>query len=312
MKSLVHVLNTGLLALFLMLGGNTNLQAGPIVWGLNPVSGDIVRVNPNNGAILGSFAAPIKPLQGDTRAGLSIADHGKTLLYQLGNNGPGNEIAGREILYGLDPFTGAIKFQTLGLWTSFGPDGISWQSQGEDSYTFLSHANPIPDIHRYENLGSPEEQEDAFWGPTYQQNPMFPANYPVGGLGGDGNGREFGVFLDGFNEFDGHLYIGEYDPFINDPSFLNTFIAPSDDIVGLAFDGHFLYASSSSGPLYTLNPDTGAIIRTIILPSLFFADGSPAPYQFDIAAMPEPSMMILISLGIISLGIATRRNKKLS
>lgn len=311
MKSLMHVLAISLSMVYLVVGGNENLQAGSIVWGLNPVTGDIVRVNPKNGNILGSFVAPILPLQGDTRAGLSIADHGKTLLYQLGSNGPGLEIPGREILYGLDPFTGEIKFQEGGLGSSFGPDGISWQFQGDDSFIFLSHANPIPDIHRIENLGSPEEIEEAFWGPTYWATNNL-GNFPVGGLGGDGNGREFGAFLDGFNEFGGHLYIGEYDPFISDPSFLNTFIAPSDDIVGLAFDGQFLYASSASGPLYTINPDTGEIIRTVHLPSLFFADGSPAPYQFDIAAMPEPTMNLLIILGIISLSITTWRYKRLS
>lgn len=292
----------------LLVGGIPNVWARPIIWGLNPVSGDIVRIDPNTGAVLGSFAAPIKPLQGDTRAGLSIADGGKTLLYQLGNNGPGLEVPGREILYGLDPYTGAVKFQTQGLGTSFGPDGISWESQGGSTFTFINHANPIPDIHRIENIGSPGEQEIIFWGPTQFPSPF---NHSVGGLGGDGNGREFGVFLDINNLFGGHPFIGEFDPFVNDPNFLNTFIAPANDIVGLAFDGQYLYASSASGSFYTLDPNTGTITNSVQLPALFFPDGSPAPYRFDIAAVPEPASISLVVVGVIGIGLARRASKRI-
>lgn len=326
MKFLIKFFASTLLSLSLMIGGNVKLQANAIVWGLNPVSGDIVRINPKNGEILGSFPAPVKPstpfdplvdpfppplkpFLPDSRAGLSIADHGRTLLYQLGNNGPQEEeYAERLILYGLDPFTGDIKYQVSGLFSSFGPDGLSWQSQGGNSFTFFAHANPIPDIHRVENIGSPEEHEEPFWGPTYYQGSV--GNFPVGGLGGDGNGREFGAFLDSFNEFDGHLYIGEYDPF-NNVDFLNRFIAPADDIEGLAFDGRFLYASSSSGGLYTLNPETGEIVNSVFFPPLFFSNGDHAPYYFDIAAaVPEPTQFMLISLGIMGLSIVVRRNNR--
>lgn len=300
MKAITGI-STSLLALPFFLGCIPVVWAGPIVWLLSPVSGDIVRIDPNTGSVLGAFAAPIAPLQGDTRAGLTIADGGKTLLYQLGNNGAGTEIDGREILYGLDPFTGAIKYQAKGLGSSFGPDGMSWQSQGGSTFTFINHANPIPDIHRVENIGSPSVQEIIFWGPTQYPEPF---NHSVGGLGGDGNGREFGVFIDIDDLFAGHRFIGEYDPFENTPDFLNTFVAPADDLVGLAFDGRFLYASGASGALYTLDPNTGAIIRSVQLAPLFFGDGSPAPYQFDIAAaVAEPNSIFLLGIGLMGMAI---------
>jgi len=305
MQAVIRALTIIPFALFLIFGGTTIAWAGPIVWGLHPVSGDIVQVDPRTGAVLGAFAAPIKLVQGDTRAGLSIADGGKTLLYQLGNNGPGTEVPGREILYGLDPFTGVVKFQVQGLGSSFGPDGISWQSQGGSTFTFFNHANPIADIHRIENIGTPGEQEMIYWGPTGWPD----YNHSVGGLGGDGNGREFGVFLDINNLFGGHRFIGEYDPISNYPVFLNTFIAPADDLGGLAFDGRFLYALSASGSLYTLNPNTGAVTNSVQFPQLFFPDGSPAPYQFDIAAVPEPSTISLLSIGVIGLGMGLARRR---
>ncbi len=146
---------------------------------------------------------------------------------------------------------------------TLGPDGLSWQPQGSDSFTFFAHANPIPDIHRIKNIGEVDEYEEVFWGPTYFQGDI--GHFPVGGLGGDGYGREFGTFSDDFNQFNGHLYIGEYYPYDNN-FFINRFLAPADDIEGLAFDGRFLYASSASGSLYTLDPDTGEILNSIVLP----------------------------------------------
>lgn len=104
MKYLHRILIGSLLSSFLLLGSITKLHATAIIWMLNPVSGDIVSLDPSSGTILGSFPAPVKPATPfdplndpfppptgpypDTRAGLTIADHGRTLLYQLGNNGP--------------------------------------------------------------------------------------------------------------------------------------------------------------------------------------------------------------------------------
>lgn len=291
---------TGLLTV--LLAGGQTAWAAPMVWFLDPGAGDIVRVDPRTGAELGRFAAPLKPAVGDTRAGLSLAEGGRTLLYQLGGNGVG-DLDGRDMLFRLDPLTGVVKSTELGLTTAFGPDGLSWQKKDGHTYTFFSHANPIPDIHRIEDLGSTDEEEVLFYGPTSESNV-----HPVGGLGGDGNQREFGAFriFEVPGEETGPLFIGEYDPF-NDSSFLNTFAPPAQDIEGLAFDGTFLYASSSSGLLFTLDPDTGQVIRSVLLPGVpDLAD--TGPYVFDIAAgVPEPSVLALVVLG--GIGVARRRRR---
>jgi ELWxxDGT repeat protein len=80
---------------------------------------------------------------------------------------------------------------------------------------------------------------------------------PTGGLAGDGTNRAFGYFTDG--------WIHEFDPYADANEFISNLAAPAADIEGLAFDGHHLYASTASGRLYTLDPDTGAVVRDTAL-----------------------------------------------
>lgn len=296
MKSGIRTFISILVKVIIIGGVVSNAWAMPIVWGVNPVSGDITMVDPRTGDTLGSFPAPIKPNQWDTRIGLSIAEKGQTLLYQIGVGntgpgpwpGPGPEYPARDTLFRLDPFTGTIKSEELGEQSTFGTNGISYQSDGTSDFIFYSHANPIPDIHRQNGFSGSVR---IFWGPSGPPNYFY-----SGALGGDGNGREFGVFRDSFDP--DNIFIGEYDPFSNNPDFINTFAAPAFDINGLAFDRNLIYASSASGQLYTLNPDTGRVIRSVTLPALFFPDGSPAPYVFDIAAVPEPTTLALLVMGL--------------
>lgn len=305
MKEKIRILVTTLAAMAMIGGVVSNAWATPLIWGIHPVTGEIVRSDPRTGTILGTFAPPLTLSQGDTRIGLSIAESGQTLLYQLGNNGPETEVVPeRYTLFRLDPFTGAIKSEELGGGGAFGPNGISYQSDGTSDFIFYSHANPIADIHRQNGFSGYEEN---FWGPSGP-----PDHFISGALGGDGNGREFGVFDDIFDVFSGDTFIGEYDPFINDPNFINTFAAPAFDITGLAFDGRHLYASSVSGQLFTLNPDTGTVIRSVSFPPLFFPDGSSAPYAFDIAAVPEPASIALLVMGLYGWFLVGKVRSKLS
>jgi subtilisin family serine protease len=81
--------------------------------------------------------------------------------------------------------------------------------------------------------------------------------FPVasGALGGDDAGRQF-LFVPSSG-------IQEYS--FAEASIVRTIPTPAADVQGLAFDGTFLYASSASGALYTLDPDTGAVLHQSIV-----------------------------------------------
>jgi len=85
---------------------------------------------------------------------------------------------------------------------------------------------------------------------------------PSGALGGDDTDRQF-VYVPGTG-------IVEFDPDVPE-TLLNTLPEPEAALEGLAFDGTNLYAAGGSGSLYTLDPDTGAVLSTVYIPggSLF-------------------------------------------
>ena len=116
------------------------------------------------------------------------------------------------------------------------------ETSGFDKSIFLSHSGS--DIHLQQGYSGPEQ---FFWA----------TGTPVGAIGGDGTGRQFGFFTDG--------YIHEFSSSADTDSFLSTLPAPAEDIQGLAFDGIWLYASTPSGDLYTLDPDTGAVISSTVI-----------------------------------------------
>ncbi len=77
---------------------------------------------------------------------------------------------------------------------------------------------------------------------------------PSGALGGDAATRTF-TYVPGTG-------IVEFDP-LTPETILNTLPAPAADIEGLAFSGQNLFASTASGNLYTLDPDTGQVRQLV-------------------------------------------------
>ncbi len=76
----------------------------------------------------------------------------------------------------------------------------------------------------------------------------------VGAAGGDDVGRQF-AFVPGTG-------IVEYDSKLRE-TVLATLPAPAADVEGLAFDGVTLFASSAAGALFSLDPDSGAVVRSV-------------------------------------------------
>jgi hypothetical protein len=85
---------------------------------------------------------------------------------------------------------------------------------------------------------------------------------PVGAIGGDGYGRQFGYFDDGM--------IHEFDPAVDDDRFLASMPPPALDIEGMAFDGQYLYVSTRAGDLFTLQPDDGQVLGRSVTPHPWF------------------------------------------
>jgi len=212
------------------------------VRGIQASSGQIVQIDPNTGAILGGFPVP----DGVTPSGISgltFAEGGSTLLYQ--NNSPGNPAN----LYRLDPNSGV----TLNVHNM--PIGTS----NRGGLSFGTAAGSASDaIYAIDN-GAGTDRQDGYNGPVSIHvlgtivGPIFP-----GALGGDDAGRHFLWGIDS----SGAIGIFEFAPSLTD-TILNFIPFPVVEFTGLAYDGVNLYASSDTGDLYTLNPNTGAIINQV-------------------------------------------------
>ena len=204
------------------------LQGG--VWGVRPSTGEIVKINPQTGVVTGAFAAPGILTGTDTNISLSIARGGEELIYQNGSRS--------STVYRLDSQTGAV----LGTFTgSTLYAGMSFDTDTSSGTEYLFGAHRSADIHREIFPGAGSTLNWATGGPI--------------ALGGDDNGRQFGYFADGL--------IHEYDPFTDTNTFISSLTAPAGGIEGMAFDGTYLYVSTTTGLLYTLNPDTGAVLSSV-------------------------------------------------
>jgi len=247
-------------------------SASAQVWAVQPGTGRILTINPANGAILNQFGAPDALAGGQRNIGLSIAEGDSTLIYHNSDNN-------NAVNYRLNPATGVLlSIEGKDGWTV---DGLSWQ-QGATGAPLIYTSHSSGDVHRQVGYGG---SDTFFW---------EGAGVPRGGLGGDGHGREFMIATDG------NIY--EYDPF-NAGVTLNFFPAPftpgaAFPLEGLAFDGASLYASDTVGTLYTLDPNTGAILNTVTVQG-------GGLYGLG-AVIPAPASIGLLGL----LGVASGRRRR--
>ena len=270
--------------------------AGPVtIWAVDPATDLIFRIDPGTGGAKGAVPTPVPPDAATDRfVGLTGADGGRRLLYQLGSPPFFDPL--RETVFEIDTASGAIV-GTFSIDRAPGPSGLSWAEQSGDEFLYWVHTSG--DVHRFTNPRGPAPVDEFDWGPFGPDGDAAPA----GGLGGDDTHRQFGLYC----ELAGQggpddcrnlpLFIGEFDAFQDVNSFIRAYPAPASDTIGLAFVAGTLYASTVSGFLYSLDPDTGDTLDVVKMPFDF------APY--DIAAtVPEPSLLALFGCAA---AVAARR-----
>lgn len=201
-----------------------------VLYGVQPATGQILRIDGGTGAVVGSFAAPAGLEPDHILIGLTALPGDGRLAYENSQETDDIQV--------IDLATGAVVQTATG--DESVTNGLTAQSDGSATYIYYSHDEI--DLHRQTGLGGPTELE-------------WETGAPIGGLGGDGHGRNFGYFDDGS--------LHEFDPFTDDGSFSSTLPAPAADIQGVAFAGDRLFVSTESGTLFTLDPNTGAVLRSV-------------------------------------------------
>jgi hypothetical protein len=217
------------------------------LWGILPARNQIVRVDPTTGVVFNGFTPPggvLMPTQ--QFGGLTIAEHGAVLLYQ-------NPEANPTDLFRINPDTGAL------IATSFMPPvagnpefraGLSFESGAG-----VGGADAIFAI----NDGGPVQRQDDYGDLTMSNHSPQGALF-AGALGGDDNGRHFVATIQNIREFSPttpNLTLGT----IPMPP-LPLFQGP---VLGLAFDGERIYLSDSGRRVFTIDPDNGAVLHSVVV-----------------------------------------------
>ena len=225
------------------------------LYGAQPATGNIVTVDPATGAVTGSFDAPDDLQSGDTLVGLSGAEGGSMLIYR---NDPDTSV---NTLFRVNPATGAVL--SIESADENPTDALSFQTAADlTPLIFSSHSGV--DIHRQTGVQRLR----------YRQ---------LGHRGSDRRARR--RRLRARVRLLQPTAAARCTSTTRSPTSKRSEHAcrrlPSD-IQGLAFDGTNLYASTASGTLYTLNPNTGAVLNTVTvsggaLYGLGVADPSKAP-----------------------------------
>jgi hypothetical protein len=239
------------------------------VWGIQPATNSIVVVDPVTGSVSSGFTPPggaLTPTQ--QFGGLTIAEHGGVLLYQ-------NPVANPTSLFRIHPDTGALLSTEFMPAANDIPDfraGLSYQSGagtlGQNSVYAI-------------NDGAPVQRQDGYGNAVLIDHTPAAATF-AGALGGDDTGRLF---------LASDTTIIEFNPFVAN-QVIRSYPQPAGVGIagGLAFDGVSLYLSDLNGRLYTMNPDTGVVIRSVLVQG-----GSLIGLG---AYVPEPGAIALVALGL--------------
>jgi hypothetical protein len=252
------------------------------LWGIMPATNQIVRVNPTTGAVFGGFTPPGGAMLGTQMfGGLSIAEHGAVLLYQ-------NPAANPTSLFRINPDTGAL------ISTEFMPAATNPEHRAGLSFASGAGAGGANAIFAI-NDGEPVQRQDGYGDATLTNHSPTGALF-AGALGGDDNGRHFLAAVTQFAT----LEIREFDPATPNLT-INTLPLnlpmQTTTVFGLAFDGQRIYLSHAGGTLLTIDPDTGAVLHSVV------AAGGASLIGLAARGVPEPGAATLaIAACVTALG----------
>jgi len=241
MTRLRRILPPLALALVLLMG-----QAnGALIWGVDSTvsaATALVNFDPWTGAEVKRLPLPTLNI-GDQDIGL--AGYGTNELYYVnGDQDPGE-------VYVLSPADGSIirQFSISGGWNVNGL-GYAKQNPADPGYLYTSGCS-VNDMHRY--LASNGSSPNYFWGSHSVHD----------AVGGDFGGRIFAPQT-------GTNWICEFQAF-SDSSVQKFQASFALDIVGMAYDGTYLYASTRQSTVYVMDPDVGTVLHAQQMPYSLWA-----------------------------------------
>jgi len=241
-------------------------QAGPTIFGVDSASRQLVAFDPWTGTEIRRLNLPAGISPTHTKIGLAGSQNYE--LYYLNGDVDASQV------YVLDSLDGSVKSMFQIKDGDFGTfNGLGYESGIPQGYLYTSGCK-WGDIHRYDAVDGSGWILD--WG-GYTAGRGF-----SGAVGGDDYGRIFApdTWTSKIVEFD-PLDQGWY-------RYMNTGLS---EIVGMAYDGTYLYASTQGNMVYVLDPDTAAVLSSTQMYCTFYGLGA-API------IPAPSAILLGSIGV--------------
>jgi len=255
-------------AMCLLFVGLTSMtQAGPTIFGVDSASQQLVAFDPWTGVEIRRMNLPGGISSTDT--GIGLAGSRNSELYYVNNDVDHTQV------YVLDSKDGSVKnvFSLYG-----GSTQIPYLNTGlayESGYIFTVGCQEVYDVHRFE-VG--ESSGDHWWGGDIYYD-EFP--YYDDAKGGDDYGRIFALNTPS--------QIVELDPMNSD--WYRSIDTDLTDIMGMAYDGTYLYASTLDNMVYILDPDTAAVLNSTSMDYTLYSLGATP-------VIPAPSAILLGSIGI--------------